>query len=37
MQSKTVTAVLDAPPHEVFEFLSDVEALPVWATSSHAS
>jgi hypothetical protein len=28
----TVTAVLDAPQEEVFEFLSRVENLPEWAT-----
>ncbi len=32
MISRTVTAVLDAPSGEVFEFLSCVENLPLWAT-----
>jgi hypothetical protein len=32
MISRTVTAVLDAPGGRVFEFLSDVENLPKWAT-----
>jgi hypothetical protein len=32
MVSRTVTAVLDAPSDEVFEFLSRVENLPLWAT-----
>ena len=32
MISRTVTAVLDAPSREVFEFLSAVDNLPVWAT-----
>lgn len=32
MQSKTVTAVLDAPKDEVFGFLSDIRNLPTWAT-----
>lgn len=32
MMSRTVTAVLDAPPESVFEFLSRVENLPAWAT-----
>jgi hypothetical protein len=32
MISRTVTAVLDAPSDEVFEFLSRVENLPLWAT-----
>jgi len=32
MISRTVTAVLDAPSEEVFEFLSRVENLPLWAT-----
>src|SRR5262249_26340176 len=30
--SMTVTAVLDAPQTEVFDFLSRVENLPAWAT-----
>src|SRR5262249_33089634 len=32
MINRTVTAVLDAPNRQVFEFLSAVENLPVWAT-----
>ena len=32
MISRTVTAVLPAPSGEVFEFLSQVENLPLWAT-----
>jgi hypothetical protein len=32
MLSRTVTAVLDAPHAEVFDFLSRVENLPLWAT-----
>lgn len=32
MISRTVTAVLNAPSGEVFEFLSRVENLPLWAT-----
>ena len=32
MTTRTVTAVLDAPSGEVFEFLSAVENLPAWAT-----
>ena len=32
MTSRTVTAVVDAPSREVFEFLSAVDNLPVWAT-----
>lgn len=32
MRSETVTVVLDAPKAEVFDFLSRVECLPVWAT-----
>lgn len=32
MISRTVTAVLDAPSAEVFEYLSKVENLPEWAT-----
>ena len=32
MVSRTVTAVLDAPSHRVFEFLSAVDNLPTWAT-----
>jgi hypothetical protein len=32
MISRTVTAVLEAPQAEVFDFLSRVENLPTWAT-----
>jgi hypothetical protein len=32
MRSKTVTTVLDAQHHTVFEYLSDIERLPEWAT-----
>lgn len=32
MRSETVTAVLDAPAREVFDFLAAVENLPDWAT-----
>jgi hypothetical protein len=32
MINRTVTAVLDAPQDQVFEFLSRVDNLPVWAT-----
>ena len=32
MISRTVTTVLDAPSDEVFEFLSRVDNLPLWAT-----
>ena len=32
MQDRTVTAVLDAPRNEVFEYLSQIENLPRWAT-----
>jgi hypothetical protein len=32
MTSRTVTAVFDAPGDHVFDFLSRVENLPVWAT-----
>jgi hypothetical protein len=31
MRSETVTAVLDAPPNEVFDYLSRIESLPEWA------
>lgn len=31
MQSRTVTAVLEAPKEQVFEFLSKLENLPRWA------
>jgi hypothetical protein len=32
MQSRTVTAVLDAPKDEVFAYLAETENLPKWAT-----
>jgi hypothetical protein len=32
VRSETVTAVLQAPPQEVFDFLADIENLPEWAT-----
>jgi hypothetical protein len=32
MRSKTITAVLDADRGTVFEYLSDIERLPEWAT-----
>jgi hypothetical protein len=32
MESRTVTAVLDAPKPEVFAYLSTIENLPSWAT-----
>lgn len=32
MRSETVTTVLDASPEEAFDWLADVENLPVWAT-----
>ena len=32
MINRTVTAVLDAPRQEVFEYLAQVENLPAWAT-----
>jgi hypothetical protein len=32
MRNETVTTVLPAPADEVFEYLSDVENLPKWAT-----
>src|SRR5947209_9212619 len=32
MRSETVTAVLPAPQQAVFEYLSDIENLPEWAT-----
>ena len=32
MINRTVTAVLDAPSDEVFDYLSRVENLPEWAT-----
>jgi hypothetical protein len=32
MEARTVTAVLDAPREQVFDYLADVENLPTWAT-----
>ena len=32
MRSETVTAVLSAPQKAVFDYLSDIEKLPEWAT-----
>ena len=32
MRSATVTTVLDASPRAVFEYMADIENLPVWAT-----
>jgi hypothetical protein len=32
MQTRTVTAVLDAPKDEVFAYLAEIENLPKWAT-----
>src|SRR3712207_5820005 len=32
MTSKTVTAVLEAPKEEVFDYLSRIDNLPDWAT-----
>jgi hypothetical protein len=32
MRHETVTAVLEAPPHEVFDYLAEIENLPEWAT-----
>jgi hypothetical protein len=32
MKSETVTAVLPAPQEAVFEYMSDIEKLPEWAT-----
>ena len=32
MRSESVTVVLDAPKRDVFDFLSRVESMPVWAT-----
>jgi hypothetical protein len=32
MRSETVTAVLGAPAQAVFEYMSDIERLPEWAT-----
>ena len=32
MRSETVTAIVPAPPTAVFEYMSDIEKLPEWAT-----
>jgi hypothetical protein len=32
MESRTVTALLDAPPERVYDYLSKIENLPRWAT-----
>jgi hypothetical protein len=32
MNARTVTAVLDAPKEQVFEYISKIENLPDWAT-----
>jgi len=32
MRNATVTTVLDAPEHEVFEYMADIRNLPEWAT-----
>jgi uncharacterized membrane protein len=32
METRTVTAVLDAPKEAVFDYLSRIENLPEWAT-----
>ena len=32
MRSETVTTVIPAPQTAVFEYLSDIEKLPEWAT-----
>jgi hypothetical protein len=32
METRTVTAVLDAPKDQVFSYLADIENLPRWAT-----
>jgi hypothetical protein len=32
METRTVTVVLAAPKHEVFDYLSRIENLPKWAT-----
>lgn len=32
MRTKTVTAILPAPQQAVFEYMSDIERLPEWAT-----
>jgi hypothetical protein len=32
MRSETVTTILSAPRQQVFEYMSDIETLPQWAT-----
>jgi hypothetical protein len=32
MRSETVTTILSAPQQQVFEYMSDIERLPQWAT-----
>jgi hypothetical protein len=32
MRNTTVTTVLEAPQHEVFDYMADIENLPEWAT-----
>jgi hypothetical protein len=32
MRSETVTTILPAPQREVFDYMSDIEKLPEWAT-----
>ena len=32
MRHATVTTVLDAPAHDVFDYMADIENLPRWAT-----
>jgi uncharacterized membrane protein len=32
MRNATVTAVLDAPEREVFDYMADIQNLPEWAT-----
>lgn len=32
MRTATVTTVVDAPPTRVFDYMSDIEHLPEWAT-----
>ena len=32
MINRTITTVLDAPGHEVFDYLSKIDNLPAWAT-----
>ena len=32
MRSETVTTILSAPQQQVFEYMSDIEKLPQWAT-----